>query len=89
MHVEEVKVYVADVEATPSRSEAGVSPWKPPLPKLRRQMRAARACAARARAALRVRALRVRALRCACVRCACVRALRVRALRCACVRALR
>eukprot|EP00965_Chrysotila_dentata_P038589 1281495-Pleurochrysis_carterae.AAC.1 len=24
MHVEEVKVYVADVEVTPSRSEAGV-----------------------------------------------------------------
>eukprot|EP00965_Chrysotila_dentata_P083510 2754497-Pleurochrysis_carterae.AAC.1 len=39
MHVEEgKKVYVVDVEATPSRSEAGVGPAGQPLPKLRRQM---------------------------------------------------
>eukprot|EP00965_Chrysotila_dentata_P086572 2858520-Pleurochrysis_carterae.AAC.1 len=39
MPVEEgKKVYVVDVEATPSRSEAGVGSAGPPLPKLRRQM---------------------------------------------------
>ena len=32
------KVFGADVEATPSRSEAGVGSTGPPLPKLRRQM---------------------------------------------------
>eukprot|EP00965_Chrysotila_dentata_P065843 2181116-Pleurochrysis_carterae.AAC.1 len=39
MHVEEVKkTYVVDVEATPSRSEAGKGPAGPPFPELRRQM---------------------------------------------------